>query len=80
MGYRLIPILGGYDCDSDFSFATVPELILDREMYKPSAIMKSFQYVIENNIVRIWRDDILNASFDTTGKICEDNVKKLPQS
>ena len=30
------------------------------EMYDPSRIMKSVQYVWEQNVIRIWRDEILN--------------------
>lgn len=41
--------------------ATVPECVIGTEMYSPSRIMKSFQYVIENKVIRIWNDDILTS-------------------
>lgn len=30
--------------------ATVPQLVLEKDMYDPSRIMKSIQYIFENNI------------------------------
>ena len=32
-------------------------------MYNPSRIMKSIQYIFENNVIRIWNDEILSADF-----------------
>lgn len=39
--------------------ATVPEVVLDRSMYQPSRIMRSIQYIFDQNILRIWNDEIL---------------------
>ena len=41
--------------------AKVPQLVLDTNMYAPSRIMKSIQYIFENNVIRIWNDEILSA-------------------
>ncbi|MCM1508454.1 MAG: hypothetical protein NC177_15190 [Ruminococcus flavefaciens] len=43
--------------------AKVPQLVLETDMYNPSRIMKSIQYIFENNVIRIWNDDILSADF-----------------
>lgn len=39
----------------------VPEEVLDRGMYEPSRIMRSIQYLFDNNVIRIWRDSVLDA-------------------
>ena len=43
--------------------AKVPQLVLETDMYNPSRIMKSIQYIFENNVIRIWNDNILSADF-----------------
>lgn len=45
------------------SIAKVPQLVLGTEIYQPSRIMKAFQYIFENNVIRIWNDAILTADF-----------------
>lgn len=45
------------------TLATVPELVLGTEMYGPSRIMRSIQYIFDENIIRIWKDEILSADF-----------------
>ena len=64
----LIPLLSQYaaakgDNIKQTALATVPELVLDTAMYEPSNIMRSFQYVWDSNIIRIWKDEILTADF-----------------
>lgn len=58
-----LPLLKSYitsrKTKNDMKLATVPELVLDREMYEPSKIMRSIQYIFDNNVVRIWNDEIL---------------------
>lgn len=44
--------------------AKVPELVMGTEMYSPSRIMRSLQYIFDNNVIRIWKDEILAASVD----------------
>ena len=43
--------------------AKVPQLVLETDMYNPSRIMKSIQYIFENNVIRIWNEDLLSADF-----------------
>ena len=43
--------------------AKVPQLVLETDMYNPSRIMKSIQYIFENNVIRIWNEEILSADF-----------------
>lgn len=50
--------------------ACVPKVVLDKTMYKPSRIMKSIQYVIGQNVIRIWNDDVLKI----TGNDVIDNL------
>ena len=56
-----IPILLSNGTDS--SLTPVPEAVLDRAMYEPSRNMRSIQYAIENNVVRFWRDAILEQKY-----------------
>lgn len=37
----------------------VPEWMMGNEIYAPSRIMRSMQYVWEKNVVRIWNDEII---------------------
>ncbi len=39
----------------------VPEQMLDRSIYEPSRIMRSVQYLLDNDVIRIWRDSVLEA-------------------
>lgn len=41
----------------------VPKLVLGTEMYDPSRIMRSIQYIFDDNIIRVWKDEILSADF-----------------
>ena len=36
-----------------------PRVVLDREMYGSSGIMRSIQYLLEQNVLRFWDDKIL---------------------
>lgn len=42
----------------EIALATIPEVVLDRDMYKPSRIMRSIQYIFDQDVVRIWNDEI----------------------
>lgn len=44
---------------ADPSIAPVPEFVMDRAMYEPSRNMRAVQYALENNVIRFWRDAIL---------------------
>ena len=38
--------------------AIVPAIVLDTKMYEPSRIMRSIQYLIDNNVIRTWNDSL----------------------
>ena len=38
--------------------AIVPSIVLDTKMYEPSRIMRSIQYLIDNNVIRTWNDSL----------------------
>ena len=42
------------------TLAKVPRLVFDTEMYEPSRQMRAIQYVFEQNVIRVWRDEILS--------------------
>lgn len=46
--------------DSKKVLASVPRIVFDTEMYEPSRNMRSVQYVLEQNVIRFWRDAILD--------------------
>jgi len=48
-------------CDKcNNELATIPEWVLGTEIYKPSRIMRSIQYIWEQNVIRIWNDEVLH--------------------
>ena len=65
----LIPILTQYaeaiEEGKKMSLVTVPQLVLGTEIYKPSLVMKKIQYIFENNVIRIWNDEILSTDFNS---------------
>lgn len=58
-----LPILS-HSIDKGNVLATVPQVILDRSMYEPSRIMRSIQYVFDQNVLRIWNDAVLSINDD----------------
>lgn len=46
--------------------------ILDTTQYKPSLIVNRLQYLTENNVIRLWKDDIISGS-----KQCSVEDKKM---
>ncbi len=42
-----------------------PEIVRDTSMYDPSRKMRAVQYVLEQKVVRFWRDEILEFDFDS---------------
>lgn len=54
-----LPILSSPNAQNDITLATIPELMLDHLMYDQSRTMRSVQYILDQNVVRIWKDDIL---------------------
>lgn len=43
----------------------VPEIVFDTEMYVPSRQMRAIQYVLEQNVIRFWKDEILTYQMPT---------------
>ena len=35
-------------------------LYIDRSMYEPSRIMRSIQYIFDQNVLRVWNDAVLS--------------------
>lgn len=62
-----IPLLSQYAVAQNeiknMAVAKVPQLVCGTEIYESSRIMMSIQYIFDNNTIRIWSDDILNADF-----------------
>lgn len=40
--------------------AAVPEIVLDKEIYKASRIMRCLQYVFDQQVIRVWNDEVLH--------------------
>lgn len=63
-----IPLLSKYAISTNKSLpqikeAIIPKLVVGTEIYEPSKIMRSIQYIFEGNVIRIWQDDILSLKF-----------------
>lgn len=60
---KAIPLIGkqALNADSGTEIATIPKWVFGTEMYQPSRIMKAIQFVWEQNVIRIWNDDVLKA-------------------
>lgn len=55
-----IPLICDATCCSDSNeIIAIPKWILGTEIYKASRIMRSIQYVWEQNVIRIWNDNVL---------------------
>lgn len=52
------------DIEKKTEFTPIPEWILGTEIYRPSRIMRSYQYIWDKNVVRIWNDDVLKNKKD----------------
>lgn len=42
----------------------IPEWVLGTQIYEPSRTMKAIQYVWEQNVIRIWNDDVFDLSYE----------------
>ena len=45
---------------NNYEIFIIPKWVFGTEIYQPSRIMKAIQYVWEQNVIRIWNDDVLN--------------------
>lgn len=69
-----LPLLGGEKADEivEAEKAAIPEWVFGNEMYEPSRIMKAIQYVWEQNVIRIWNDEVLrNDALDDKKRMIE---------
>lgn len=55
---KKLPILSRAS-SKEWELAVVPQVVLDRSMYEPSRIMRSIQYIFDQNVLRVWNDAIL---------------------
>lgn len=53
-----LPILSR-NANKKWDLAMVPHVVLDKSMYEPSRIMRSIQYIFDQNVLRIWNDAVL---------------------
>lgn len=68
------PVLAVYNIHKESTLATIPDVFLDISMYKPSNIMRKIQYVLEHDVIRIWRDEVLMSN---SSKTVQDNKSTL---
>lgn len=54
-----LPILSR-NANKKWDLATVPQVVLDRSMYEPSRVMRSIQYIFDQNVLRVWNDAVLS--------------------
>ena len=72
--HHSLPLLGAYTSKNDSiqKSATIPEWMYGTEIYQQSRIIKAIQYVLEQNVIRIWNDDLLQENkIDTNGRMIE---------
>jgi len=58
-----IPLIGkkNLNIQSKGELATIPKWIFGTKMYKASRVLKAIQYVWEQNVIRVWNDEVLQA-------------------
>lgn len=70
---NMLPILDKYAMQAKTeSLAIIPEPIYEinnSSSYRVSRIMRSIQYVFENNVIRSWHDVVLNADYNNQAPI-----------
>ncbi len=42
---------------------TIPKIVMDQNMYDTSNIMRKIQYVFDQNVIRIWNEEVLKTDF-----------------
>lgn len=58
-----LPILSR-NVNKKWDLAMVPQVVLDRSMYEPSRVMRSIQYIFDQNVLRVWNDAVLSINDD----------------
>lgn len=72
-----LPLLSGSTNRNEYAIEHASEIVYDKKMYQSSRIMRSMQYVFEGNVVRIWRDDLLESATVIDTGISEEVSKSL---
>lgn len=54
-----LPILSR-NVNKKWDLAMVPQVVLDKSMYEPSRVMRSIQYIFDQNVLRVWNDAVLS--------------------
>lgn len=57
--------------------ATVPQIVLDKSMYEPSRVMRSVQYIFDQNVLRVWNDTVLNIDDGEGDRVLLETSKSL---
>lgn len=73
-----IPLLSRYAITKEnkneiMKAAIVPKLVLGTEIYKGSRIMRAIQYIFDENVIRVWNDEILYTDFNKNLSIENNN-------
>jgi len=74
-----LPLLSGRTNEGEYAIERASEIVYDKKMYQSSRIMRSMQYVFEGNVVRIWRDELLEDAIVIDMGISEKVSKSLEQ-
>ncbi|MBR6329662.1 MAG: hypothetical protein IKR68_08445, partial [Lachnospiraceae bacterium] len=76
---KSIPLIEKYMTTDNHNaeLAVVPQWVFGTEMYEPSRIMRAVQYVWEQNVIRIWNDNILSDTMETNISDHQKNIKQL---
>lgn len=59
-GNGKLPLTANSEGNNLIQQAVIPEVVFDTSIYRPSAAMKAVQYVLDANVVRIWKDEIIS--------------------
>lgn len=73
-----LPVLSR-GANNRLEIAVVPQVVLDRSMYEPSRIMRSIQYIFEQNVLRVWKDEVFDVDDGVESPILP-SANSLPAS
>ena len=62
-------ILAEYYSGGSVNDAIVPQIVLDKDIYAPSRIMRAVQYSFDQQVIRIWNDEVLTTDFESNGRL-----------
>lgn len=73
-----LPIMASHHGKEQTALATVPRMVTDTSMYDPSRIMRSVQYIFDQDVVRIWNDEVFGENVPEDKYLPEPAEKKRP--